>query len=99
MSRAPPTTSKSGKNASGQEAFVRKMLEMSVVESPAISAAVVLSTASGARATVASEVDKAETSAPPAAEGEDGDLTSAPHGRRRSSSITAMWRNSRRRHA
>jgi hypothetical protein len=45
-----------------------------VVESPTISAADVTSTASGAGATAASEADKARTSAPPAAEGEGGDL-------------------------
>jgi hypothetical protein len=50
------------------------MSETQVVELPAISAVDVTSTASKARATVASEADKAGTSAPPAAEGEGGDL-------------------------
>jgi hypothetical protein len=76
MSRALPTTSERGKNASCKEAFGSKM---SVVESPAISAADVTSTTGGAGATAASEVDKAGTSVPPAAEGEGGDLcTSGP---------------------
>jgi hypothetical protein len=74
MCRAPPTTSESGKNASGQEVFGRKIQETPVVESPAISTVDVTSTAGGAGMTAASEVDKAGTSAPPAAEDEGGDL-------------------------
>jgi hypothetical protein len=74
MCRAPPTTSESGKNASGQEAFGSKMPETPVVESPAISAADVTITADGVGVTAASEADKAGTSAPPTAEGEGGDL-------------------------
>jgi hypothetical protein len=74
MSRAPLTTSESGNNASGQEAFGSKMPEMPVVESPVISVSDVTSTASGAGVTAASEADKAGTSAPPAVEGEGGDL-------------------------
>jgi hypothetical protein len=73
MSKAPPTTSESSKNASGQEAFGRKMPETLVVESSAISAADVMSTAGGAGATAAFDADKTGTSAPPAAEGEGGD--------------------------
>jgi hypothetical protein len=45
MSRVPPTTSESGKNASGQEAFGSKLLETLVVESPAASVADVMSAA------------------------------------------------------
>jgi hypothetical protein len=67
-------TSESGKNASGQEAFGSKMPETPVVESPAASAADVMSAAVGAGTKVASEVDKAGTSAPPTAKGEGGDL-------------------------
>jgi hypothetical protein len=74
MSRAPPTTSKSGKNASGQEAFGSKIQETPVVESSVISMADVTSMASGAGTTAASEVDKARTIATPAVEGEGGDL-------------------------
>jgi hypothetical protein len=71
--------SKSGKNASGQEAFGSKMQGTPVVESLAASVADVTSAAGGAGTTAASEVDKAETSAPPTAEGEGGDLyTSDP---------------------
>jgi hypothetical protein len=73
MSRVPPTTSGSGKNASGQEAFGSKVPETPVVESPAASAADVTSAAAGAGEMVASEGDKAGTSAPPATEGEGGD--------------------------
>jgi hypothetical protein len=50
------------------------MPKMPVVESPAISVANVMSTAGGTGATVAPDVDKARTSAPPTAEGEGGDL-------------------------
>jgi hypothetical protein len=50
------------------------MPETPVVESPAISSADVMSTAGGAVATAASKVDKAGTSAPPAAAGEGSDL-------------------------
>jgi hypothetical protein len=74
MCRMPPTTSESGKNASGQEAFGSKMPETPVVESPAASAVDVTSAAVGAGTTALSEVDKAGTSAPPATEGEGGDL-------------------------
>jgi hypothetical protein len=45
-----------------------------VVESPAGSAANVMSAAVGVGMTATSEADKAGTSAPPAAEGEGGDL-------------------------
>jgi hypothetical protein len=45
-----------------------------VVESPSISTAHVTSTAGGAGTMAASEADKVETSAPPAAECEGGDL-------------------------
>jgi hypothetical protein len=67
MSRVPPATSGSGKNASGQEAFGSKVPETPVVESPA--GADVTSTAAGAGVTAASKADKAETSVPPATEG------------------------------
>jgi hypothetical protein len=53
------TTSKSDKNASGQEAFGSKIQETPVVESPAISTVDVMSTVGGAGTTTASEADKA----------------------------------------
>jgi hypothetical protein len=74
MSRAPPTTSESGKNASGQEAIGSKMPETLVMESPAISTVDMTSTAGGAGATAASDEDKAGTRVPPTAEGGGGDL-------------------------
>jgi hypothetical protein len=80
LSRVPPTTSESRKNASGQEAFGTKAPEVPVVESSVASAANVTSAAAGAGATVASEADKVGTSAPPVARGEDSDRgTSEPH--------------------
>jgi hypothetical protein len=79
MSRAPPATSRSGKNALGQEAFGSKVPEALVTESPAASAADVTSAATEAGAMTASEAEKAGTSAPPATEGEGGDRgTSEP---------------------
>jgi hypothetical protein len=72
LSRVPPTTSESGKNALGQEAFRTKASEVPVVESSAASAADVMSAAAGAGAMVAFEADKAGTSAPPAG-GQGGD--------------------------
>jgi hypothetical protein len=48
-----------------------------VVESPAVSTAYVTSTTDWARATAASEADKAGTSTTPATEGEGGDLCMA----------------------
>jgi hypothetical protein len=72
--RAPPTTSESGKNASGQEAFGSKAKEMPVAESPVVSTTDVTSVAGGTGATAASEVDKAGTSTAPATEEEGGDL-------------------------
>jgi hypothetical protein len=79
VSRVPPTTSESGKNASGQEAFGTKAPEAPVVESLTASAADMMSAAAGARATTTSEADKAGTSAPPAARGEGGNRgTSEP---------------------
>jgi hypothetical protein len=79
MSRAPLTTSESGKNASGKKAFGSKMQGTPVAESSAASAADVMSADSGAGTTAASEADKAGTSVPPVAEGEGGDLcTSSP---------------------
>jgi hypothetical protein len=77
MSRALPTTSESGKNASGQEAFGSKIQEMPVVKSPAISVVDVTSVAGGAGTMAAFEVDKAGTSVPPAAEREGDDLCTA----------------------
>jgi hypothetical protein len=73
MSRAPPTTSESRKNASGQKAFGSKALGTQVVESPAASAADVTSAAAGARTMAAPEADKAGISAPPTTGGEGGD--------------------------
>jgi hypothetical protein len=79
VSRVPPTTSESGKNASEQEAFGTKASETPVVELPAASEADVTSTAAGVGTTTAPEADKAGTSAPPATEGEGGDRgTSSP---------------------
>jgi hypothetical protein len=74
MSRAPPTTSESGKNASSQKAFGSKMPGTTAVESPAVSVAYVTSAVVGAGTTAASEADKAGTSVPPAIEGDGGDL-------------------------
>jgi hypothetical protein len=73
VSRVLPATSGSGKNASGQEAFGSKVPETSVVESLAASAADVTSATAGARATAASEADKAGTTTPPPPRGEGGD--------------------------
>jgi hypothetical protein len=73
MSRVPPATSGSGKNASGQEAFGSKVPEMPVMESPAASAADVTSVTAKTGATVESEADKAGTSAPPATRDEGSD--------------------------
>jgi hypothetical protein len=79
MSRVPPTTSESGKNASGQKAFGSKLPETPVVESPAASAADVTSSAVGAGATAASEANKAGTIMPPTTGGEGCDHgTSGP---------------------
>jgi hypothetical protein len=79
LSRVPPTTSESGKNASGQEAFGSKVPETLVVESPAASAADMTSTTVGGGATAASEEYKAGNSAPPTTGGEGGDRsTSSP---------------------
>jgi hypothetical protein len=79
MSRVPPVTSGSGKNALGQEAFGSKVPKTPVMESPAASTADVTSAAVGAGTTAAPEADKARTSAPPTTGGGDGDLgTSKP---------------------
>jgi hypothetical protein len=79
MCRAPPTTSKSGKNALGQEAFGSKIKETPVVESPVISTIDVTSTAGAAVTTTASKADKVGTCTAPATEDEGGDLcTSVP---------------------
>jgi hypothetical protein len=56
--RAPQTTSESGKNASGQEAFGSKAKETPVVESSAVSTADVTSAVSGTGATTASAAEK-----------------------------------------
>jgi hypothetical protein len=77
MCRAPPATSESGKNASGQEAFGSKTKETPVVKSTAVSTVDVTSTAGGAGATAASEADKAGTSTAPTTEDEGGDLCMA----------------------
>jgi hypothetical protein len=74
MSRVPPTTSESEKNASGQEAFGSKLPETLVVESPVASVANATSATVGAGTTTASEAGRARTSAPPTAGGEGGDL-------------------------
>jgi hypothetical protein len=73
VSRVPPTTSESGKNASGQEAFGTKAPQTPVVESPASLAADVTSEAAGVGTVAAPETDKAGTSAPPTTEDEDDD--------------------------
>jgi hypothetical protein len=67
--RAPLTTSKSSKNASGQEAFGSKAKETSMEQSPAVLTACVTSTTAGTGATAASAVEKAGTSTAPRAEG------------------------------
>jgi hypothetical protein len=79
MSKVPPATSGSGKNALGREAFGIKVPETPVTESPAASAADVMSAATGTGTTAASEAEKAGTSVPPATEGEGSDRgTSEP---------------------
>jgi hypothetical protein len=67
-------TSESEKNASGQEAFWRKLPETPVVESPAASAADMTSAVVGAGTTAVSEADRAGTSAPATAGAEGSDL-------------------------
>jgi hypothetical protein len=74
MSKVPPTTSESGKNASCQEEFGSKLPKTPVVESPAASTANVTSTAVGAGTTASFEADMAGSSAPPTTGGEGGDL-------------------------
>jgi hypothetical protein len=79
MSRVPPTTSESGNNALGQEAFASKLPETPVVESLVASEADVTSTAVRAGTTAASDADRAGTCAPPTAGGEGSDCsTSGP---------------------
>jgi hypothetical protein len=73
MSKNPPMTSESGKNALGQEEFGSKVPETSVVKSPVASAADVTSAAARAGVMATSEADKAGTSAPPATGCEGGD--------------------------
>jgi hypothetical protein len=73
MRRVPPTSSESGKNASGQEAFGTKAPHTPVVESPATSAADVTSATTGVGTTAGPEANKTETSAPSTDEGKDGD--------------------------
>jgi hypothetical protein len=75
--RAPPTTSESGKNASGQEAFGSKAREVPVEQSPVVSTADVMSSVIRAGATAASVAEKAGTSTAPPAEGEQDDLCMA----------------------
>jgi hypothetical protein len=79
MSRVPPMTSGSGKNASGQEEFGSKLPETPVMESLVASVADVTSATVEAGMTVASDADRARTSAPPTAGGEGDDRgTSGP---------------------
>jgi hypothetical protein len=73
MSRIPPATSGSGKNALGQEAFGSKVPDTPVMESPATSVIDMTSAAAGTSTTAASEAEKAGTSVPHATEGEGGD--------------------------
>jgi hypothetical protein len=75
--RAPPTTSESGKNASGQEVFGSKAREVPVEQSPVVSTADVMSLVIRAGATAASVAEKAGTSTAPPAEGEQDDLCMA----------------------
>jgi hypothetical protein len=90
VSRVPPTTSESRKNASVQEAFGTKAPEAPVVVSPAASAADVTSAAAGGGTTATPEADKAGTSAPPASVGEGGGRgTSEPQEELLSGSIFA----------
>jgi hypothetical protein len=79
LEQGSPTTSESGKNTSGQEAFGSKLPGKLVVESPVASAADVTSVTVGAGMMAVSEADRAGTCAPPTAEAEGGDLgTSTP---------------------
>jgi hypothetical protein len=63
--RAPPTTSESGKNASGQETFGSKAKEAPVEQSLAVSTADVTSAAVGAGAMAAFTAEKAGASTTP----------------------------------
>jgi hypothetical protein len=75
--RVPSTTSESGKNVSGQEAFGSKAKGMPLEQSPAVSTADVTSAAIGTGATVISTTEKAGTSTAPPTEGKQGDLCMA----------------------
>jgi hypothetical protein len=58
--RAPPATSESAKNTSGQEAFESKGKEVLVEQSPVVSTADVMRSAVGARAMAVSMAEKLE---------------------------------------
>jgi hypothetical protein len=73
VSRVSPTSSESERNASGQVAFVTKVPQTPVVESPTASAADVTSTTAGVETAAAPRADKVGISTPPATEGEGGD--------------------------
>jgi hypothetical protein len=75
--RAPPATSESGRNASGQEAFGRKTKEALMEQSPAVSIANVMSLAVGAGATMVSVTEKVGISATPPIRGEQDGLCMA----------------------
>jgi hypothetical protein len=74
LCRVPPTTSESGKNASGQEAFGSKAREALMEQSPAVSTANVTSSVIGAGVMAASAEEKAGANTAPPAEGEKDDL-------------------------
>jgi hypothetical protein len=60
--RVPPTTTESGRNASGQEAFGSKTREALVEQSPMVSTTDMTSSAVGAGATAGSAAEKVEAS-------------------------------------
>jgi hypothetical protein len=75
--RAPSTTSESGKNVSGQEAFGSKGKEEPVEQLPAVSAADVTSLAAGVGGMTAFAAEKDGASAAPPAGGEQDNLCMA----------------------
>jgi hypothetical protein len=77
MCRLTPATSKSAKNAFGQEAFRHKGGKAPVEQSPTTSAADISSHALGAAEVVASEVGKVDASGAQQVEGLQSDLCMA----------------------
>jgi hypothetical protein len=74
---APPTTSESGKNASGQEAFGSKAKEVPMEQSPTVSKEDVTSSAVGVGAAATSVREKAGANTTPPSGGEQDDLCMA----------------------